>query len=140
MKETIQARLLNDLSFEVDVDGHKLYLDTALEHGGKNLGPRPKLLMMVALAGCTAMDVISILRKKRQDVTGFEVKLDAKQADEHPHIFTDIHVKYIVRGRNLKPQAIERAIELSETRYCPAHAMLSKAATVDHSYEIVEEA
>jgi putative redox protein len=85
------------------------------------------------------MDVISILRKKRQNVTSFDVQLDADQTDTQPHVFTHIMIRYIIRGHNVRPAAVERAIELSVTKYCPAQAMLEKAVTIEHSYEIIEE-
>ncbi len=130
-----------DMEFEGTADsGHTLTLDAAPEVGGANKGFRPMELMALSLAGCTAMDVISILRKKRQEVTGFEVQVHAKQAKEHPHVFTDIQVTYVVRGRNIDPAAVERAVQLSEEKYCPAQAMLRKAAPIALKYEIVEEA
>ncbi|MCI0396680.1 MAG: OsmC family protein [Chloroflexi bacterium] len=107
--------------------------------GGDNDGMRPMEMILIGLAGCTAMDVISILRKKRQDVTGFEVKAYAVTAPEHPKVFTDITIHYIVRGHNVDPQAVERSIELSETKYCPAQAMLIKAVPIRLTYEIIEE-
>ena len=94
---------------------------------------------MVGLAGCTAMDVISILRKKRADVTGFEVKVDAERANEHPKVITTFAIHYIVRGRGIDPRAVERAMELSQATYCPAQAMLGKVAPISLSYEIIEE-
>lgn len=106
--------------------------------GGDNDGFRPLELMAVSLAGCTAMDVISILRKKRQEVTGFEVRVSAVQAGEHPRVFTKMMVEYIFTGRNLDAKSIERAIELSETKYCPAQGMLAKAAPIEHTYTIIE--
>ncbi len=118
--------------------GFSIQMDSSPAVGGDDSGLRPMELLLLGLGGCTAMDVISILRKKRQDITGFEVQLEAKQANEHPRIFTYIKVNYLVHGRNLKPEAIERAIELSETKYCPAQAMLSMVTTIEHSYEIVE--
>ncbi|WP_298981300.1 OsmC family protein [Caldilinea sp.] len=130
-----------DMEFEGTADsGHTLTLDAAPEVGGANKGFRPMELMALSLAGCTAMDVISILRKKRQEVTGFEVQVHAERAKEHPHVFTDIQVTYVVRGRNIDPAAVERAIQLSEEKYCPAQAMLRKAAPIALKYEIVEEA
>jgi putative redox protein len=96
--------------------------------GGDNDGLRPMELIAIGLAGCTAMDVISILQKKRQDVTGFEVRVHATRADEHPKVFTHITIEYLIEGRNLDPVAVERAMELSETKYCPAQAMLGKVA------------
>jgi len=93
--------------------------------------------MLISLGGCTAMDVISILRKKRQDVTNLEVQLDAEQANDHPHVFTHINIHYVVHGRDVSAKAVERAIELSETKYCPAQAMMDKVATIEHTYELV---
>lgn len=107
--------------------------------GGENDGFRPMELLLVGLAGCSAMDVIAILRKKRQDVTGFEVRASADRAVEHPRVFTAIRLEYTVRGKGIEPAAVERAIELSETKYCSAMAMLSKAAPIEHTYRIVEE-
>ncbi len=106
--------------------------------GGDDDGFRPMELILSGLAGCTAMDVISILSKKRQQVTNFRVTADAQQADGHPHVFTKIHLHYIVEGYDIDPQAVERAMELSETRYCPAQAMLSPVVPMTLTYEIVE--
>jgi putative redox protein len=114
-------------------------MDSGPAVGGGDSGFRPMQLLLISLGGCTGMDVLSILRKKRQDVTNFEVLLDAKQAEEHPRVFTHIDIKYIIRGRGIRPAAVERAIELSETKYCPAQAMLAKSAVIDHVYEIIEE-
>ncbi len=106
--------------------------------GGANDGFRPLELMGVSLAACTAMDVISILTKKRQDVTDFSVQVDVDQAKTMPYVYTQIRVKYIVTGKNIDPAAVARAIELSAEKYCPASAMLEKAAPIEHSYEIIE--
>ena len=119
--------------------GFTLQMGASSSVGGQNDGFRPMELLLMGLGGCTAMDVISILRKKRQDVTGFDILLDSEQAKEHPHVFTHITLKYLVRGRQIVPKAVERSIKLSETRYCPAQAMLAKAVQIDHIYEIVEE-
>lgn len=118
--------------------GFSLRMDSSPSVGGNDSGFRPMELMLISLGGCTAMDVISILRKKRQDVTDFEVKLDAAQAEDHPHVFTDITIHYVVHGRGVDPKAVTRAMELSATKYCPAQAMLGKAANIKLSYEIVE--
>jgi putative redox protein len=119
--------------------GYTLQMDSTPSFGGDDSGFRPMELLLIGLGGCTAMDVLSILRKKRQEVTGFDVNVDARQAKDHPHIFTEITVSYIVRGRDINPKAVERAILLSETKYCPAQAMLAMAATIEHTYEIIEE-
>jgi putative redox protein len=107
--------------------------------GGENDGFRPMELIAVGLAGCTAMDVVSILTKKRQDLTGFEVKVHAETASEHPKVFTNIVIEYIVRGRQIDPAAVERSIELSETKYCPAQGMLARVTPIRHVYRIVDE-
>lgn len=114
-------------------------LDTAVEHGGGGGGVSPMEMILMGLGGCTAMDVISILEKKRQQVTGFELQLHADRADEHPKVFTDITIEYIVKGKGIDPDAVARAIELSETKYCPGMAMLRKTANITTSYRIVEE-
>lgn len=119
--------------------GFEIALGAATAVGGEDDGFRPLELMLVSLAGCTGMDVISILSKKRQDITGFHVRVDADRAEEHPKVFTAITVHYTVRGRNIDPAAVERAIELSETRYCPAQAMLVKSVPIEHQYTIEEE-
>lgn len=127
------------MSFDGSADsGFTLPLGTRQEVGGDNDGFKPMELLLVGLAGCTAMDVISILAKKRQDVTDFSVSVQGEQAEEHPRVFTRIHIEYVVTGRNLDPVAVERAIELSETKYCPAQAMLSKSAEIARSINIVD--
>jgi putative redox protein len=118
--------------------GFGLTLDAAPVVGGQDMGFRPTELILLGLAGCTAMDVISILRKKRQDVTGFEVRVTGKQADDFPKVYTDIHITYMVRGHDVDPAAVERSIELSETKYCMATAMLAQVATITSSYEVME--
>lgn len=106
--------------------------------GGANDGFRPLELMAVSLAGCTAMDVISIIQKKKQDVTAFEVQVHAEQQSEHPHVFTRAVITYLVTGHNVDEAALLRAIELSATKYCPAQSMLAKAFPMELVYEIYE--
>jgi len=127
------------LSFTGQADtGFTLPLGTDPAVGGDNDGFQPMELMAISLAGCTAMDVISILQKKRQDVTGFEVKVHADRADEFPKVFTHVTVEYNITGHNVDPVAVERSIELSSTKYCPAQAMLAKAVIIEHKYTITE--
>ena len=118
--------------------GFSVPLDAAAEHGGNNEGFRPMEILLVGLAGCTAMDVISILQKKRQEVTDFEVLVHAERAEEHPRVFTHIVIEYVVGGKHISQDAVERAVELSEKRYCPAQAMLSKAVPIEHKITVVE--
>lgn len=116
--------------------GHILTLDSASEHGGQNAGFRPMELLLIGLAGCTAMDVISILNKKRVNVTGFEVNVRGERAETHPRVYTKIHVEYVVRGPDIPSEAVERAIQLSEEKYCSASAMLGEVAEITSSYRI----
>ncbi len=120
--------------------GFTLPLDSTPAVGGEDSGFRPMELIAIGLAGCTAMDVISILRKKQQDVTAFEVRVHAERAEEHPQVFTHIRVEYVVTGRGVDPAAVERSIQLSETKYCPAEAMLRMAVAIEHTYQILEAA
>lgn len=106
--------------------------------GGQNDGFRPLELLAVGLAGCTGMDVVSILQKKRQQVTAFEVRVHADQAAEHPHVFTKVLIEYVVTGKGVEREAVERAVGLSEAKYCSAHAMLRKAAPIEATITIVE--
>jgi len=118
--------------------GHALVMDGAPDIGGRNLGPRPMEMVLMGTGGCTSIDVVMILQKSRQDVTDCEVELTAERATDHPKVFTKIHFHFIVSGRNLKPEVVERAINLSAEKYCSATIMLAKTAEITHDYEIVE--
>ncbi len=120
------------------ISGLTLPIDTSVESGGDNNGFSPMELLLVGLAGCTALDVISILEKKRQDVTDFEVRVQGERADDHPRIFTHIVVEYVVTGHQVDPVAVERAVELSATKYCSAQAMLGKAAQIESKITVLE--
>lgn len=119
--------------------GFNIQLDSKKEVGGEDRGFIPMELMAISLAGCTAMDVISILRKKRQDVTDFEVHVNAPRAAEHPKVFTNATVDYLITGHNVDEKAVVRAIQLSAENYCPAQAMLGKIMPIDLRYQIFEE-
>ncbi|OGO12943.1 MAG: osmotically inducible protein OsmC [Chloroflexi bacterium RBG_16_47_49] len=127
----------NKLSFTGNAaNAFTVPLDAEPAVGGENNGFEPMELIAIGLAGCTAMDTISILQKKRQDVTAFQVQVHAERADEYPKVFTRITIEYLVEGRKVDPKAVERSIELSATKYCPAQAMLSKVCTIEHRYTI----
>jgi putative redox protein len=127
----------NGLSFtSKDEDKDTIRLSAEPSVGGDGEGYEPMQLVAVGLAGCTAMDVISILQKKRQDITRFEVQVHADRASEFPKVFTNIVIEYIVEGRNIEPAAVERSIELSATKYCPVQAMLNKVCNIEHKYSI----
>lgn len=126
-----------DLLLEAENDsGNTIILDSSEAVGGKNRGPRPLQLMLMSLAGCTSMDVISILQKKREPLQDFRVIVRAEQADEHPRVYTKIHIEYVATG-DIKETSLQRAIELSEQIYCPAQAMLRSAAEISSSYRIM---
>lgn len=128
------------LTFTGSADsGFKVPLGSDPAVGGDNDGVRPMEMLTIGLAGCTAMDVISILTKKRQDVTQFEVQVHAERAAEHPKVFTGAVIEYFVTGRNVEEEAVVRAIELSAVRYCPAQAMFSKLFPIELKYHIFED-
>jgi len=138
---TALATLETGMRFDaVSGTGHHVILDAAEHSGGHNEGFRPMELLLVGLAGCTGMDVISILRKMRQEVAGYQVHVQGVRAQGHPMVFVEITVEHIVTGHHLQPEALARAIELSKERYCGAGAMLGKVARLTHTYRIVEAA
>ena len=119
--------------------GHAVVIDGAPEGGGRNLGPRPMELVLAGTGGCTAYDVVLILRKSGQDIRGCEVQLRSERAEADPKVFTRIHFHFVVRGRSLKPNLVERAIKLSHDKYCSATAMIAKTAEITIDWEIVED-
>lgn len=119
--------------------GFEVPLDTYPAFGGENGGFRPLELMALSLVGCTAMDVLSILKKKRQELTDFEVRVDTERADEHPKVFTEANIEYLVSGHGVDEKALARAIELSATRYCPAQGMLARVFPIHITYQIFED-
>lgn len=116
---------------------HLVAMDGAPEAGGRNLAPRPMEMLLAGTGGCTAFDVVLILQKGRQAVTGCEVSLHAERAETEPKIFTKIHFHFRVTGKDLKPDAVARAIELSKNKYCSASIMLGKTAAITHDFEII---
>ncbi len=130
----VTVDLREELRFDAtNGEGSAIAMDTIPTEGGLS----PMETVLAALAGCTAMDVISILRKKRQDVTAYRVEVAGRRADEHPRVFTDIALRHVITGRNVAPEAVRRSIELSEERYCSVHAMLSKSVAIHSEFEIV---
>ena len=118
--------------------GHSITMDGPPEIGGNNLGVRPMEMLLLGVAGCTMIDVVTTLKKMRQDLTNCETKLSAERAEEHPKVFTDIHIQFIVKGQDLDPKKVEKAITLSAEKYCSASIMLGKTASITHDFEIVE--
>jgi putative redox protein len=140
MATTAQVNWVEGMQFVGEASsGHAIVLDGRAEAGGRDTGLRPMELLLVGLAGCTAMDVLHILRRKRQQVSGLQVKVEGERAEEHPRVYTQIKLEYIVTGRELSDKAVVDAIELSEGKYCSASAMLSKTAEISYSYQIKQE-
>jgi putative redox protein len=119
---------------------HVVAMDGAPEGGGRNLAPRPMEMVLLGTGGCTAYDVMVILKKSGQDVTGCEVRLESERAETDPKVFTRIHMHFKLSGRGLKPKIVEQAIRLSHEKYCSASIMLGKTAAITEDYEIVEDA
>jgi putative redox protein len=122
----------------VSESGHSVIMDGPPEAGGRNLGIRPMEMVLLGMGGCTAFDVVSILKKARQEIVGCQVELKATRTEVPPKVFTHIHVHYVITGRQLSKTQIERAIELSAKKYCSASVMLGKTAEITHDYEIEE--
>jgi len=118
---------------------HVIAMDGAPDGGGRNLAPRPMETVLAGAGGCTAYDVVVILKKSGQDVTGCEVRLEAERAETDPKVFTRIHYRFTVRGRSLKRNVVEQAVRLSHEKYCSATAILAKTAQITRELEIVEE-
>lgn len=118
--------------------GHAVVMDGAPEHGGRDLGIRPMEMLLLGVGGCTAFDVVSILKKSRQAIVDCEVEVDSDRAEEVPKVFTRIHIHFVVSGNNLDSAKVEKAVNLSAEKYCSASIMLGKVAEITHDFEIVE--
>jgi putative redox protein len=140
MECTVKWVAPDGMSFVAETEsGHAFVMDGAPEGGGRNLGPRPMETVLAGTGGCTAYDVVLILRKSGQKVSGCEVRLSSERAETDPKVFTKIHMHFVVRGRDLKASTVEGAIKLSHNKYCSASIMLGKTATISHDYEIVAD-
>ena len=140
MECTVKWTGLEGMSFLAETgSGHATLMDGAIDGGGRNLAPRPMELVLAGTGGCTAYDVVLILRKSGQDIRACDVQLKAQRADTDPKVFTAIHFHFTVRGRALKPNLVERAIKLSHDKYCSASAMLAKTATISMDWEVLED-
>ena len=118
--------------------GHSITMDGPIEIGGENLGVRPMEMLLLGVAGCTMIDVVTTLKKMRQNLTHCETKISAERADEHPKVFTDIHIHFIVQGKDLDSKKVDKAITLSAEKYCSASIMLGKTANITHDFEVIE--
>lgn len=133
-----KVKLVENMQFVATADsGHAVIMDAPPSVGGNNSGAKPSELVLMAFGGCSGMDVISILRKKKQEVTDLEISVNGEVTEKHPHVFTEMHIEYIVTGKNISEDAVKRAVELSLERYCLVGITLSKGVKITHSYKIV---
>lgn len=134
-----RVKWLDNMSFVGEsASGHSVVMDGPPESGGRNLGIRPMEMLLLGLGGCSSFDIVSMLKKGKQDIVDCEVEISAERADSEPKVFTKIHMHFVISGNNLSEKRVTRAIELSAEKYCSASIMLGKTAEVTHDYEIKE--
>ncbi len=138
MKHIVDMSWTNNVAFEADMDGHKIVVDATIDSGGNDLGPRPKKLMLSALAGCTGIDVIMILNKMKVVPEAFNVIVEADVTDEHPKHYSKMKVIYQFKGKNLPMDKLEKAVKLSEEKYCGVTAVYKKAMEMSTEIRIVD--
>lgn len=137
--KTAFVKQLQGITFIGKTDSnHWVTMDGPENFYGSNAGIRPKELLLLSLAGCTGSDVIAILQKKKIDLKGFEINITAEQQEEHPQVYTKIHLEFVFYGKSIADKDVERAIELSQTKYCSVTVMLQKAVEITHSHKIIE--
>ncbi|HEX7380875.1 MAG TPA: OsmC family protein [Nevskiaceae bacterium] len=134
-----RVRWIENAAFVAETgSGHAFIIDGPESIGGRNLGPRPMELMLASVGGCSSVDIVRILRKARQEISGCEVRVSGTRAETDPKVYTAIHLHFVISGHDVSESHVKRAVELSAEKYCSASIMLSKAAAVTHDYEIVE--
>lgn len=137
MKTSTQIKWTGNMSFETELFGHKLILDAGTDNGGEDKGPRPKILMLTALAGCTGMDIVSILKKMRVEVEDLQIIVESNLTDEHPKHYDQMHIIYEFKGKNLPLEKLQKAVDLSDEKYCGVSALYKKAIPVTTEVRIV---
>ncbi|HLW06009.1 MAG TPA: OsmC family protein [Marinilabiliaceae bacterium] len=138
MKSEVSIKWQGEMSFESEINGHKIILDASPEVGGKDKGPRPKPFVLLALAGCTGMDVVSMLKKMRVEYEGLEIKVEGELAEDHPKTFTSMKVVFEFKGKDLPMDKIEKAVALSDEKYCGVSALYKKAIPLTTEIRVVE--
>jgi putative redox protein len=134
----VTAKLTREMRFNVKTgSGYEIDLDMADGEGGEGTGPQPMEMLLVGLAGCAGMSNLLILRKRKQDVRAYEIRIHGERADLHPQVFTEITVEHIITGREIKPEIVERAMKMTEQKYCGASVMLEKTARMSHRYRLI---
>ncbi|MBA4381025.1 MAG: OsmC family protein [Sideroxydans sp.] len=138
----MKARIkwVDDMTFIGEsASGHAVVMDASPEVGGRNLGPRPMEMLLLGAGGCSSIDVMMILKKSRQAVSDCYVEMSAERAETDPKVFTKIHMHFVVKGKDIKPEAVEKAVKLSAEKYCSASIMLGATAEMTHDFEVVQE-
>ena len=138
-KEQIKVNWMENMAFKAEMDGHEIILDAAERVGGENRGPRPKPFMLTSLAGCTGMDVVSILKKMKVEVDDFNIIVEGELSEEHPKQYTKMHVVYEFKGEDLPMKKLEKAVRLSDEKYCGVSALYKKAIKLTHEIRVVTE-
>lgn len=136
MKNSVNINWIDNMSFETELNGHKLVIDASADHGGNDKGPRPKAFMLLALAGCTGMDVVSILKKMKVEYERVSIEVEADMTEEHPMHYTKMHVIYKIWGKDLPLDKIQKAVNLSDERYCGVSAVYKKAMQLTHEIQV----
>ena len=136
MKQAVSINWLQNMAFETSVNGHKIILDSSEENGGQNLGPRPKAFMLVALGGCTGMDVVSLLKKMRVNYKSLEIIVEGDTADEHPKKFLKMKIIYNFTGIDLPIEKIQKAVDMSREKYCGVYASYKDSIDIEHVINI----
>lgn len=132
-----RVKWLDNMSFVGEsASGHSVVMDGPPEAGGRNLGIRPMEMLLLGMGGCSSFDVVSMLKKGRQDITSCEVEIEAERADAEPKVFTKIHMHFVIKGNDISEAKVKKAVSLSADKYCSASIMLGKTAAVTHDYEI----
>jgi putative redox protein len=137
MGQTIEARWTKGMSFEAEVNDHLMVMDAHSKFGGKDKGPRPKPLLLLSLAGCTGMDVVSLLEKMRVEVEDFKIRVTGELTDEHPKYYHKIHIHYQFKGKDINTSKVEKAVNLSQDKYCGVSYMLKQAAEITFDIEYI---
>ena len=138
MKESVNVKWNGGMSFQADVAGHKIWMDADVEHGGQNKGPKPKPLLMVALAGCTGMDVVSLLNKMRIEYDSLDINVEGDITEDHPKRFTKMKVVFELRGKDIDRKKVEKAVDLSKEKYCGVSASFKEAMELEYEIRILE--
>ena len=131
---------VNGMQFVGEADsGHAIVMDGTPDVGGRDTGLRPMELLLIGLGGCSGMDVVSILKKKKQIISDFEITVQGQKAEDHPKKFTGIHIEFVIKGKNISEEAVKKAVQLSMDKYCSVKATLEGSAKIDYTYTIIEE-